>query len=192
MRHLRPDGRVYRIEKGAATEYFASACTLHLVAGRGAGRRAVRRHGRPGQSFPRYRSGRQGEVYYETGQSHVTGAGAGCAGPPAGGHRAERHSLPRFRQGQGVRALRREPAGDPRHRARRRTERSTPPRWAVRSPSVSRGRRRPTRRARRERPCRPRPPALRWKRARRRVQTSSLPRRTPNRRSSRAPPSPRR
>jgi|HigsolmetaAR201D_1030396.scaffolds.fasta_scaffold07433_2 Predicted periplasmic ligand-binding sensor domain len=66
-----PNGKVYRIEKGQASEYFAPGTTYiwslaigkdgSLYAGTGAGGRIFRITG-PGK----------GEVWYDTGQSHVT------------------------------------------------------------------------------------------------------------------------
>jgi hypothetical protein len=81
-----PDGKVYRIERQGRGILRAQRA-LHLVAGGGARWRAVRGHGRPGQGLPRNRSAGKGELYYDTGQSHITGlavdARAGCWPAPS-------------------------------------------------------------------------------------------------------------
>ena len=68
-----PDGKVYRIENGKATEYFAPECALYLVAGR---RHATARSTWAPATRARssaWPAAGSGELYYETGQSHVTG-----------------------------------------------------------------------------------------------------------------------
>ena len=87
---------------------------LHLVAGHRARWRAVCGHRRSGQDLPRDLRG-QGRALLRYRPIARHRPGRGCARPPAGRHRAERHSLSRIGQGQGLRALRRQPARDPRH-----------------------------------------------------------------------------
>ena len=111
-----PDGKVYRIENGKATEYFAprpatsgrwpSAPDGALYVGTGD----------QGKIFRVDRAGQGRAVLRHRPVAHHR-PGRGFAGPPAGRHRAQRHPLPHFRQGQGLRALRCQPAGDPRHRS---------------------------------------------------------------------------
>ena len=50
-----PDGKVYRIENGKATEYFAPGARYIWALKIGARRIAVRRHRRSGQNFSRHR-----------------------------------------------------------------------------------------------------------------------------------------
>jgi hypothetical protein len=89
---------------------------LHLVAGSGRGRRALRGHGRPGQGLPRFRSRPRRTVLRYRPVAHHR-PGRGFRRPGARGHGAQWHSLPHFRQGQGLCPLRCQPAGNPRHRS---------------------------------------------------------------------------
>ena len=91
---------------------FRAAGPLYLVPGVGAGGRAVRRDGRPGQDLSRDRA-RQGRVVLRHGAGPHHRARGGRAGQAAGRHRAERDSLPHHSQGPGVRIVRRQSAGDP-------------------------------------------------------------------------------
>ena len=66
-----PDGKVYRIEKGKATEFFAPKTKyIWSLAFSGDGSLLVGT-GSPGNVYRVDKSGK-GELYYETGQSHVT------------------------------------------------------------------------------------------------------------------------
>ena len=68
-----PDGKVYRIENGQGLGVLRAQCPLHLVAGGRARWRAVRGHGRPGQGVSASTAAGKGEIYYDTGQAHITG-----------------------------------------------------------------------------------------------------------------------
>jgi hypothetical protein len=67
-----PDGKVYRIENGKATEYFAPHARYIWSLAFGPDGALYVGTGDQGKVFRVAQAG-QGEVYYETGQSHVTG-----------------------------------------------------------------------------------------------------------------------
>ncbi|HEY7389921.1 MAG TPA: hypothetical protein VH640_15500 [Bryobacteraceae bacterium] len=67
-----PDGRIYRIESGKATEYFAPKARYIWSLAVGADGVLYAGTGDQGKIF-RITGPGQGEVYYDTGQSHVTG-----------------------------------------------------------------------------------------------------------------------
>ncbi len=69
-----PDGKVYRIEKGVATEYFAPHARYIWALAIAPGPTAALYIGTgdQGKVF-RVESAGKGEIYYETGQSHITG-----------------------------------------------------------------------------------------------------------------------
>jgi hypothetical protein len=67
-----PDGKVYRIENGKATEYFAPKARYIWSLAVGADGVLYVGTGDQGKIF-RVESAGKSEVYYETGQSHVTG-----------------------------------------------------------------------------------------------------------------------
>ena len=111
-----PDGKVYRIEgkQRQSHRVLRAQDPLYLVAGSRPRWRALRGHRRSGQDLPRHIRG-LGRAVLRYRPIARDRPGRGCARPPAGGHRAERHSLSRIGQGQGLRAVRRQPARDPRH-----------------------------------------------------------------------------
>ena len=98
-----PDGKVYRIAQGKATEYFAPGARYIWSLAVGPDGALYVGTGDQGKIF-RVTSAGQGEVYYETGQSHVTSLALDRDGSAAA-QRAQRHPLPRDRQRQGLRAL---------------------------------------------------------------------------------------
>src|SRR5947209_11253574 len=67
-----PDGKVYRIENGKATEYFAPKARYIWSLAVGPDGALYVGTGDQGKVF-RVESAGKGEVYYETGQSHITG-----------------------------------------------------------------------------------------------------------------------
>ena len=67
-----PDGKVYRIENGKATEYFAPKARYIWSLAVGPDGALYVGTGDQGKIF-RVDSAGKGEVYYETGQSHITG-----------------------------------------------------------------------------------------------------------------------
>jgi hypothetical protein len=67
-----PDGKVYRIENGKATEYFAPKARYIWSLAVGPDGALYVGTGEQGKVF-RVNSAGQGEVWYETGQSHITG-----------------------------------------------------------------------------------------------------------------------
>ena len=67
-----PDGKVYRIENGKATEYFAPKARYIWSLAVGPDGALYVGTGDQGKVF-RVDSAGQGEVWYETGQSHITG-----------------------------------------------------------------------------------------------------------------------
>ena len=67
-----PDGKVYRIENGKATEYFAPKTRYIWSLTEGADGILYVGTGDQGKIF-RVGSAGKGELYYETGQSHITG-----------------------------------------------------------------------------------------------------------------------
>jgi hypothetical protein len=66
-----PNGKIWKIENGQAREYFDPAGSLRVGARRRLRRPCVRRHRRQWPHLSRAPGG-QGELWYETGQSHVT------------------------------------------------------------------------------------------------------------------------
>lgn len=76
-----PDGKVYRIEKGEASEYFAPQSRYIWALAMAPNGALYVGTGDQGKVF-RVDSAGKGEVYYETGQSHITGLAvdsqAGC------------------------------------------------------------------------------------------------------------------
>ena len=92
-----PDGKVYRIENGKATEYFAPGAEVHLVAGDRARRRAVCRYRRSGQDLSRD-AGRQGRGVLRDRSVARHLAGGRSRGTAAGRQRAERHPLSAYRK----------------------------------------------------------------------------------------------
>ncbi len=110
-----PDGKVYRIEDGKASEYFApKARYIWCLAVAPDGALYVGT-GDQGKIF-RVESACQRRGVLRDRPVAYHRPGGGFARPPAGGHRSQRHPLPHFGQGQGLRAVRCQPAGDPRHR----------------------------------------------------------------------------
>jgi sugar lactone lactonase YvrE len=75
-----PEGKVYRLEKGKATEYFAPKAKYIWALGFGRDGALYAGTGDEGKVF-RVTAAGHGEVYYETGQSHVT-----CLALDAGGN----------------------------------------------------------------------------------------------------------
>ncbi|HJT87445.1 MAG TPA: hypothetical protein VJ732_06305, partial [Bryobacteraceae bacterium] len=67
-----PDGKVYRIENGRATEFFAPKARYIWSLATGPGGVLYVGTGDQGNVF-RVESSGQGELYYSTGQAHVTG-----------------------------------------------------------------------------------------------------------------------
>ncbi|MGA7234619.1 MAG: hypothetical protein WBY44_02995 [Bryobacteraceae bacterium] len=67
-----PDGKVYRIENGTASEYFAPQARYIWSLAMGPNGALYVGTGDQGKVF-RVDSASKGEVYYETGQSHITG-----------------------------------------------------------------------------------------------------------------------
>ena len=67
-----PDGKVYRIENGKATEYFAPKARYIWSLAVGPDGALYVGTGEQGKVFRVSRAG-QGELWYETGQSHITG-----------------------------------------------------------------------------------------------------------------------
>jgi hypothetical protein len=74
-----PDGKVYRIENGRATEYFAPHARYIWSLAFAPGGALYVGTGDQGKVFRVSQAG-QGEVYYDTGQSHVTGLAVDSAG----------------------------------------------------------------------------------------------------------------
>jgi hypothetical protein len=103
-----PDGKVYRIENGKATEYFAPGERYIWALAFAPDGALFVATGQQGKIFRVTAAGR-GDVSYETGQA------------AAGRQRAQRHSVPHHRLSrlprEGLRAVRRESAGNPHHRA---------------------------------------------------------------------------
>jgi hypothetical protein len=74
-----PDGKVYRIEKGKATEYFAPKARYIWSLATGADGALYVGTGDQGKIY-RVTSEGNGELYYDTGQSHVTGMAVDAKG----------------------------------------------------------------------------------------------------------------
>jgi hypothetical protein len=74
-----PDGKVYRIENGSATEYFAPHARYIWSLALGPDGALYVGSGDQGKVFRVSQSG-QGEVYYDTGQMHVTGLAVDAQG----------------------------------------------------------------------------------------------------------------
>ncbi len=87
-----PDGKVYRIEKGKAAEFFAPKSEIHLVAGVRPRRQPVRRHRRSRQCLSRGQSRKIGAVLRNR---PIARHRAGVRFPRqcAGRHRTQRHPL---------------------------------------------------------------------------------------------------
>ena len=69
----RPTARSTASRTARPTEYFAPKARYIWSLAVGARRRALRGHRRPGQDLSRGQRPGKGELYYETGQSHITG-----------------------------------------------------------------------------------------------------------------------
>ncbi len=109
-----PDGKVYRIENGKATEFFApQAKYIWSLAFAKDGALFVGA-GNPGNIYRVDKTGKA-ETYYETGQSHVTALAFDSKGNVLAGTEPNGILVSHQRQGQGVRALQRQPARDPLH-----------------------------------------------------------------------------
>ncbi len=101
-------------EQSQSYGVLRSQDALYLVAGNRPRWRALCGYRRSGQDLPRRLRG-LGRVVLRYRAVARYRLGRGCARPPAGGHRAQWHSLSRIGQGQGLRAVRCQPARDPRH-----------------------------------------------------------------------------
>ncbi len=110
-----PDGKVYRIENGKAAEYFAPAARYIWALQPAPDGALFVATGDQGKIF-RVTSAGHGDIYYETGQAERLSVSPWIMkGACSRAARAERHPLPNHRAESGVRAVRRESAGDPGH-----------------------------------------------------------------------------
>jgi hypothetical protein len=150
-----PDGKVYRIEDGKATEYFAPKTRYIWSLAAGADGALYVGTGDQGKVFRVTGAGR-GELYYDTGQSHITGLAVDAQGRVLAGTAFRPRTRPSCCT---MRACRKSAPSFPCRMAR-----YTRRRWAAPWPSGRKAPRRP-RRAWPAAPARPRPPLpSRWKR----------------------------
>ena len=87
-----PDGKIYRIENGRASEYFSPSERYIWALALGPDGALYAGTGQQGKIY-RITGQGQGAVYYETGPGTRHRARVRSAGPPAGGKRAERNPL---------------------------------------------------------------------------------------------------
>ncbi len=112
-----PEGKVYRIENGTATEYFAPKSRYIWSLAAGPDGALYVGTGDQGKIY-RVESAGKGELYYDTGQSPVTGLAVDSGRTPPGRHRTERNLVSRNGERQSICAVRCQPARDSRHHSR--------------------------------------------------------------------------
>ncbi len=110
-----PDGKVYRIENGRPAEYFAPhARYIWSLAAAPDGALYVGT-GDQGKVF-RVDAPGKGELYYDTGQSHITGLAVDAQGRLLAGTEPNGILYRITAKDKAFVLVRRQPAGDPRHR----------------------------------------------------------------------------